>query len=120
MAESSEHDVNRGVVLRRARRCVVSMSWMALRFSKTLLRGFTFYIYITNLVRFLQMSTGFHCLVLGARVCPCVLWVSVQRCRCIACVYRSAFHVLICIIFKCVFDCHTFSVNIPSCSASIR
>jgi hypothetical protein len=55
VAESFEHDVNRGVVLKRARWGGVSMSWMTLRFSKTLLRGVTFYIYITNLVRFLQI-----------------------------------------------------------------
>jgi len=59
------------------------------------------------------MWVRFICLV-----CPCVLWDSVQRCRCIACVCRSAFEVLICIIFKCVFDSHTLSVNIKSCSVS--
>jgi hypothetical protein len=51
VAELFEHGVNRRVVLREAGWMGVSMNWMTVCFSKTLLCGVTFYIYITNLGR---------------------------------------------------------------------
>ena len=57
MAESFEHGVNRRVILKVVwrdglRGGGLSMNSVTLRFSKTRLRGVTFYIYITNLGRF--------------------------------------------------------------------
>jgi hypothetical protein len=119
VVETVEHDVYRRVEPRGTGGVGrwVSMSWATLRFSKTLLRGVTFCIYVTNLGRFLQICPpDFTWYYMGL--------VSVLVCCGVECSFVDALSVFVDLPSKCwyvlsfkrLFDSHTLSVNIPSCS----